>query len=66
MTEDQHGSKVPVRTAAKPRQNLAVLRSYAAFVTAARGPGIQVAGRYEDRLIREEGSDKFNGQTMMY
>jgi SnoaL-like domain len=26
-----------------------------AFVTAARGPGIQVAGRYEDTLIREDG-----------
>jgi hypothetical protein len=26
-----------------------------AFVTAARGPGIQVAGRYEDTLIRENG-----------
>jgi hypothetical protein len=26
-----------------------------AFVTAARGPGIQVAGRYEDTLVRENG-----------
>ena len=26
-----------------------------AFVTAARGPGIQVAGRYEDTLVREDG-----------
>jgi SnoaL-like domain len=26
-----------------------------AFVTAARGPGIQVAGRYEDTFIREDG-----------
>jgi ketosteroid isomerase-like protein len=26
-----------------------------AFVTAARGPGVQVAGRYEDTLVRENG-----------
>jgi hypothetical protein len=26
-----------------------------AFVTAARGPGIQVAGRYEDTFVREDG-----------
>jgi len=26
-----------------------------AFVTAALGPGIQVAGRYEDTLVREDG-----------
>jgi hypothetical protein len=30
-----------------------------AFVTAARGPGIQVAGRYEDTLAREDGVWKF-------
>jgi ketosteroid isomerase-like protein len=29
------------------------------FVSAARGPGIQVAGRYEDRLAREDGAWKF-------
>lgn len=26
-----------------------------AFVTAARGPGVQVAGRYDDTLVREDG-----------
>jgi hypothetical protein len=26
-----------------------------AFVSAARGPGIQVAGRYEDTFVRENG-----------
>jgi hypothetical protein len=29
-----------------------------AFVTAARGPGIQVAGRYEDTLVREDAPNK--------
>jgi hypothetical protein len=29
------------------------------FITAARGPGINVAGRYEDTLGREDGRWKF-------
>jgi uncharacterized protein (TIGR02246 family) len=32
------------------------------FVSAARGPGIQVAGRYEDRLVREDGAWKFKSR----
>jgi hypothetical protein len=33
-----------------------------AFVTAARGPGIQVAGRYEDTLVREDGAWKIKSR----
>jgi ketosteroid isomerase-like protein len=33
-----------------------------AFVTAARGPGIQVAGRYEDTFIREDGTWKIKSR----
>ena len=36
-----------------------------AFVTAARGPGIQVAGRYEDLLIRENGLWKFRSRRAL-
>ena len=32
------------------------------FVSAARGPGIQVAGRYEDRLVREDGAWRFKSR----
>jgi len=32
------------------------------FVSAARGPGIQIAGRYEDTLVREEGAWKFKSR----
>jgi hypothetical protein len=37
------------------RGDAATASSRWAFVTAARGPGIQVAGRYEDTFIREDG-----------
>jgi hypothetical protein len=33
-----------------------------AFVTAARGPGVQVAGRYEDTFIREDGTWKIRSR----
>ena len=33
-----------------------------AFVTAARGPGIQVAGRYEDTFVREDGAWKIKSR----
>jgi hypothetical protein len=33
-----------------------------AFVTAARGPGIQVAGRYQDTLVRENGAWKIRSR----
>ena len=33
-----------------------------AFVSAARGPGIQVAGRYEDTLVRENGAWKIRSR----
>ncbi len=36
-----------------------------AFVTAARGPGIQVAGRYEDTLIREDGIWKIKSRRAL-
>jgi len=36
-----------------------------AFVTAARGPGIQVAGRYEDVLIREDGLWKLRSRRAL-
>jgi hypothetical protein len=36
-----------------------------AFVTAARGPGIQVAGRYEDTLIREDGVWKIKSRQAL-
>lgn len=32
------------------------------FVSASRGPGIQLAGRYEDRLVREDGAWKFKSR----
>jgi hypothetical protein len=32
------------------------------FVTAARGPGVQVAGRYEDSLVREDGAWKIKSR----
>ena len=36
-----------------------------AFVTAARGPGIQVAGRYEDTLIRVDGTWKIKSRKAL-
>jgi hypothetical protein len=33
-----------------------------AFVTAMRGPGIQVAGRYEDTFVREDGAWKIKSR----
>jgi ketosteroid isomerase-like protein len=33
-----------------------------AFMTAARGPGVQVAGRYEDTLVREAGAWKIKSR----
>jgi hypothetical protein len=32
------------------------------FVSAARGPGIQLAGRYEDTLVREDGAWRFKSR----
>jgi hypothetical protein len=36
-----------------------------AFVTAIRGPGIQVAGRYEDTLVREDGTWKIKSRQAL-
>jgi ketosteroid isomerase-like protein len=36
-----------------------------AFVTAARGPGIQVAGRYEDTFVRENGAWKIRSRQAL-
>jgi len=36
-----------------------------AFVTAMRGPGIQVAGRYEDTFVREDGAWKIKSRRAL-